>query len=111
MPQESLGPELTEIETALGHLQLAPSRLDWDNLMFKAGAASMQSGAFLAVGLASIAATLAVALASESLVLAVRPGSRVIERVVVVHSSTPANSATPSGTDAPLDRRLRRQRR
>ena len=58
--------------------------------MFEAGAASARSAPQRPWVWPSIAATLAVALVSESLVVAVRPGPRVIERVVVVREPAPA---------------------
>jgi hypothetical protein len=96
MSQESSDPELTDIESALGQLVPVSSRLDRDRLMFDAGAGTVRSARQRQWVWPSIAATLAVALASESLVLAVRPGPRVIERVVVVRESAPASSASPA---------------
>jgi hypothetical protein len=95
MSQESSDPELNDIESALGGLVPVPSRLDRDALMFQAGAASARSTARGRWIWPSIAATLAVGLISESVVMAVRPGPRVIERIVVVRESVPASSTSP----------------
>jgi hypothetical protein len=105
MSQESSDPELKDIESALGQLIPVPSRLDRDKLMFAAGAATLRPARQRPWVWPSVAAMLAVALASESLVLAVRPGPRVIERVVVVHESAPANSTSPSPNTA-IERRV-----
>jgi hypothetical protein len=100
MSQESFDPELTDIESALGQLAPVPSRLDRDKLMFEAGAALARPARQRGWVWPSIAATLAVVLASESLVLAVRPGPRVIERVVVVRESAPDGSTSPASDTA-----------
>jgi len=100
MSQESSDPELTDIESALGRLVPVPSRLDRDRLMFDAGAGTVRSARQRRWVWPSIAATLAVALASESLVLAVRPGPRVIERIVVVRESAPASLTSPASDAA-----------
>lgn len=94
MPQTPSDPELNAVESALGGLIPVPSRLDRDKLMFQAGAVSQRSAARGRWVWPSIAATLAAALVSESLVLAVRPGPRVVERIVVVHESAPGTSTS-----------------
>ena len=99
MSQESSDPELNDIESALGGLVPVPSRLDRDALMFQAGAASARSAARGRWIWPSIAATLAVGLISESVVMAVRPGPRVIEKIVVVREPVPASS-TSTASDA-----------
>ncbi len=96
MSQESSDPELNDIESALGRLVPIPSRLDRDALMFQAGAGSARSASRGRWVWPSIAATLAIALVSESLVVAVRPGPRVIERIVVVREPVPATSTSPA---------------
>ncbi len=78
MPQEPLDPELKTIEDALGRLAPARSRLDRDRLMFQAGALSARSAPQHRWVWPSIAAALALLAMSESVVLAVRPGTRVI---------------------------------
>jgi hypothetical protein len=96
MSQRSSDPDLNDIESALGGLAPVASRLDRDALMFQAGAASSRSAARGRWVWPSIAATLAIALVSESLVLAVRPGPRVVERIVVVREPVPETSTSPS---------------
>ena len=96
MSQRSSDPELNDIESALRGLVPVASRLDRDALMFQAGGASARPASRGRWVWPSIAATLAVALVSESLVLAVRPGPRVVERIVVVHAPVPATLTSPS---------------
>jgi hypothetical protein len=78
MPQEPLDPELRTIEEALGRLAPARCRLDRDRLMFEAGVLSARSPARHHWVWPSIAAVLALVAMSESVVLAVRPGARVV---------------------------------
>jgi hypothetical protein len=99
MSQESSDPELNDIESALGRLVPMPSQLDRDSLMFRAGSASVRSASRGRWVWPSIAATLAVGLISESVVMAVRPGPRVIEKIVVVREPVPASS-TSTASDA-----------
>ena len=101
MSQRSSDPELTDIESALAGLVPVPSRLDRDQLMFKAGVASARSAPHRRWVWPSVAAAFAIGLISESLVMAIRPGPRVIERIVVVRepahaapASAPSNTAT-----------------
>jgi hypothetical protein len=100
MSQESSDPELNDIESALGRLVPIPSQLDRDALMFQAGEASARSASRGRWVWPSIAATLAVGLISESVVMTVRPGPRVIERIVVVRESASA-TGTPARLDVP----------
>jgi hypothetical protein len=104
MSQESSDSELNDIESALRGLVPVPSRVDRDALMFQAGSASALPAPRGRWVWPSIAATLAVALVSESLVMAVRPGPRMIERIVVVRE--PAAS-TSSISDAGVPRPAR----
>jgi hypothetical protein len=78
MSQEPLDHELKLLEDALGRLAPARSRLDRDRLMFEAGALSARSPARQRWVWPSIAAVLALVAMSESMVLAVRPGTRVV---------------------------------
>jgi hypothetical protein len=94
MSQRSSEPDLTDIESALAGLVPVPSRLDRDKLMFKAGAASARSAPPRRWVWPAVAATFAVALISESFVMAIRPGPRVIERVVVVREPAPASATS-----------------
>jgi len=71
-------PELNPIESALGRLAPARSRIDRDRLMFQAGVNSARSRFPGRWVWPSIAATLAVVALSESVVLAVRPGPSVV---------------------------------
>jgi hypothetical protein len=109
MSQRSSEPNLTDIESALAGLVPVPSRLDRDQLMFKSGVASARSAPVRRWVWPSVAAAFAIGLICESLVMAIRPGPRVIERVVVVRepahaapASAPSNTATlrPTPTDS-----------
>jgi hypothetical protein len=100
MPQIPSDPELRAIESALGGFIPVPSRLDRDKLMFQAGAASARSAARRRWVWPSIAATLTAALVFESLALAVRPGPRVVERVVVVHEPVPGTATSAARAEA-----------
>ena len=84
MPQEPLDPELRMIEEALGRLAPARSRLDRDRLMFQAGVLSARSPARHRWVWPSIAAALALLAMSESILLAVRPGTRVVLAILIV---------------------------
>ena len=66
-------PELDPIESALGKLVPARSRLDRDRLMFQAGVNSVQSRSTRQWVWPAVAASLAVVALSESVVLATRP--------------------------------------
>jgi hypothetical protein len=100
MSQRSSEPNLTDIESALAGLVPVPSRLDRDQLMFNAGVASARSAPVRRWVWPSVAAAFAIGMISETLILAIRPGPRVIERIVVVRepahaapASAPANTA------------------
>lgn len=106
------GPGLTELESALKALAPTPAVVDRDRLMFEAGAASARRSVSAARRLAwpSIAAALGLIVAGESAALILRPGPRVVERVVVVREpavpamekSSPApETSAPTSTDAP----------
>ena len=71
-------PELNPIETALGRLAPARSRLDRDRLMFQAGVNSARTKSSSRWVWPAIAASLAVVALSESVVLAVRPGPDIV---------------------------------
>jgi hypothetical protein len=71
-------PELNPIESALGRLAPARSRIDRDRLMFQAGVNSAKAQTPLRWVWPAIAASLAVVAVSESVVMAVRPGPGVV---------------------------------
>jgi hypothetical protein len=109
MSRESGGPpidpELTALEGALGGLVPAASRISRDQLMFRAGAASVA-----AAGRARspfrpwpvLAASLAVLALGEGVLLARRP---VVERVVVVRAPLPPAVASAVVADSAPDAR------
>jgi hypothetical protein len=84
-------PELNPIESALGRLAPARSRIDRDRLMFQAGVNSAKAQSPGSWVWPAIAASLAVVALSESVVLAVRPGPRVI----IVQQTMPALESRP----------------
>lgn len=103
---------MTELESALKALAPARAVIDRDRLMFEAGAASARRSVSAARRLAwpSIAAALGLIVAGEAAALVLRPGPRVVERVVVVREpaapavekSTPApETSAPTPADAP----------
>ena len=91
MSQEPLDPELKAVESTLGRLAPARSRLDRDRLMFQAGAMSVRlriaSTLGLAVGRGDARPLVVV---SESVALATRSDPRV---VVVRQEAVPAQQA------------------
>ena len=92
MSQVPPDPELNEIESALGQLTPARSRVDRDRIMFQAGVLHAKAESRRRWVWPSIAATLAVVALSESVALAVRPGPR----VVVVQQPAPAPESRPA---------------
>ena len=91
MSQVPTDPELSPIESALGKLTPARSRIDRDRVMFQAGVLHARADSRRRWVWPSIAATLAVVALSESVALAVRPGPRVI----VVQRTAPAPESRP----------------
>lgn len=90
--------ELTEIEAALGSLAPAPSRLDRDLVLFRAGQArpvrSRPTSSRLWPALAASLAALAIV---QGVMLAARPGPRVVERIVYIATpAAPSVSQTPA---------------
>jgi hypothetical protein len=71
-------PELNPIESALGRLAPARSRIDRDRLMFQAGVNSAKAQSSRRWVWPAIAASLAVVALSESAALVVRPGPSVL---------------------------------
>jgi hypothetical protein len=100
MSQFPNDPELTAIESALGRLIPAPSRLDRDRLMFQAGAVSKRGSGRSGWAWPSAAAALAAVVVCESMLLAMRPAPRVVERLVVVREP-PGPSTSESVAPAP----------
>jgi hypothetical protein len=84
-PEPEPEPEMNEIEAAIGSLVPARSRIDRDRVLFRAGQASIRptpkSGrrAWMA-----IAASLALVASGEGVLLARRPPTEIVERVIVV---------------------------
>jgi hypothetical protein len=91
MPEETPSPELTAVEAALAGLAPAPSRIDRDQLMFRAGQASAARHAWLWP-----AATGTLALLSMGLALALlfHPAPQQVGHIVSVPVET-QSSPTP----------------
>ena len=95
---------MNELESALAGLVPAAPRLDRDALMYAAGRASRPRRLLwplLACGFALVAIVTEIRLETRT--------PEVIERIVVVHESTPASSPTETGSDGqsgaePIDR-------
>ena len=95
MSQVPNDPELGPIETALGSLTPARSRIDRDRVMFQAGVLHAKAESRRRWVWPSIAATLAVVVLSESVALAVRPGPR----VMVVQQPAPQPESRPGAPE------------
>jgi hypothetical protein len=85
-------PELNLIESAMGRLAPARSRIDRDRLMFQAGVNSAKAQSPRRWVWPAVAASLAVVALSESAALAVRSG----QHVVVVQQSATAPESRPA---------------
>jgi hypothetical protein len=90
-------PELSPIESALGSLVPARSRIDRDRVMFLAGQAAARPSTSGRRAWLSIAASLLLIALGEAALLARRPPPRVVERVVVVHE--PATAPVDPGAE------------
>jgi hypothetical protein len=80
MSEPTRDPEVSALEAALAGLAPAPAVLDRDRLMFRAGVAASRRPGWLWPGAAGV---LGVATATLAVLLAVRPGPVVVERVVI----------------------------
>jgi hypothetical protein len=98
-------PGLKAIESALGALTPAGSRMDRDRVMYLAGRAASRPDFARPRAWAALAACFAALAAGEAALLARRPPPRVIERVVVVHEPAGTRAGpTPPRADAPPPR-------
>jgi hypothetical protein len=98
MSESTTDPKLAALEKSLASLAPAPGRIDRDQLLFRAGQASMRGRAWFWPSATALVALVAVGL---GMALAVRPESRVVERVVYVFAESPAprpssNPVSPS---------------
>jgi hypothetical protein len=90
MSENPSEPEMTELESALRALAPAPSRLDRDRLMFRAGQASVRPSRLRRRARNVIAASLALVALGEGVLLARRPPPQIVKEVVVVREPAPA---------------------
>jgi hypothetical protein len=88
-------PELIAIESALGSLVPARSRVDRDLVMFRAGQASVRRSRSGPRAWNAIAASLAIIALGEGVLLAYRPPPRIVEKVVVVREPARALIVQP----------------
>jgi hypothetical protein len=98
MSESTTDPKLAALEKSLSALVPAPGRIDRDQLLFRAGQASVRGRSWLWPSATALVAIVAVGLGTA---LMLRPAPRVIERVVFVspESQAPAGDSTGS---APL---------
>jgi len=92
--QDPPDPGLTEFESKLQSLAPARSRLDRDRLMFQAGQAARRESPGRRAWPA-LAATLAAVALGEGALLATRPESRVVERLVVIREPAAPQPVPP----------------
>jgi hypothetical protein len=88
-------PELNAIESALGSLEPARSRIALDNVMFRAGQASVRPSRRGLRAWIAIAASFALIAFGEGVLLAHRPPPQIVERVVVVREPTAIPAQLP----------------
>jgi len=89
-------PELNAVESVLGSLVPARSRIDRDRLMFRAGQASVHSSPSRRGYWNVVAASLALIALGEAALLAHGPPVQVLEKVVVVREQAKAPVDLPS---------------
>jgi hypothetical protein len=105
MSQIPNDPELNAIAASLRSLEPAPSRIDRDLVMFRAGQASVRPSRWRRRAWSAVAASLALVAVGEGVLLAHRPSPQVVERLVVVREPAPAPSA-PAPVVPPVERRV-----
>jgi hypothetical protein len=88
-------PELNAIESALGSLVPARSRIDRDLVMFRAGQASVRPSRRGLRAWNAIAASLALIAFGEGVLLAHRPPPQIVKEVVVIREPAPAPAPVP----------------
>jgi len=97
MSESTADPKLAALEKSLSALVPVPGRIDRDQLLFRAGQASVRRPQWLWPCATALVSVIAVGLGTA---LMVRPGPRVIERVVFVspESQAPASDSTGSAS-------------
>ncbi len=90
LEHDSPEPLMNEIEAGLGSLVPTRSRIDRDRVMFRAGQASSRRPSSNGRAWMAIAASLALVASAEGYLLARRPSTEIVERVIVVRE--PADS-------------------
>ena len=99
MPLEEHDPTLAGLEAALAALAPMPGRIDRDALLFRAGQASVPRRGWAWPG---AAATLGVLAATLGALLAVRPATKPVERIVYVYVKEPAAPTPTADEPAPV---------
>src|SRR5215831_14138364 len=87
MSESTSDPKLTALEISLAALVPVPGRIDRDQLLFRAGQASVRSRPWLWPAATALSAVVAVVLGT---VLALRPAPATVERVVYLPLHQPA---------------------
>ncbi len=97
LPDPATPPELTALEAALSDLGLRPASVDRDAVLFRAGQVAAPRRWFWPC--ATVAASAAAVVLG--VLLAMRPGPEVRERVVYVKVPAPEKGERTQGADAP----------
>ena len=92
MSESTSDPKLAALEKSLGALVPVPGRIDRDQLLFRAGQASVRSRPWLWPATTALSIVVAAGLATG---LALRPAPAPVERVVYVPVSRPAKFSAP----------------
>lgn len=97
MSESTTDPKLAALEKSLSALVPAPGRIDRDQLLFRAGQASVRRPPWLWQSATALVSVIAVGLGTA---LMLRPAPRVVERVVFVspESQAPASDSTESAS-------------
>jgi len=105
MSESTSDPKLAALEKSLAALVPVPGRIDRDQLLFRAGQASVRSRPWLWPAATALSIVVA---ASLGTVLALRPAPAPVERVVYVPVPQPAESSVgaPQGVASAANARL-----
>jgi hypothetical protein len=98
MSESTTDPKLAALEKSLATLMPAPGRIDRDQLLFRAGQASMQRQRWLWPSSTALVTLVAVGL---GIALALRPASPIVERVVYVPAGSPISHSDSRGSVSP----------
>jgi hypothetical protein len=99
MSESTTDPKLAALEKSLSALTPAPGRIDRDQLLFRAGQASMKGRVWLWPSATALVTLVAVGL---GIALAQRPVSPLVERVVYIPDGLPASHSDSRGAVSPF---------